>query len=521
MSALSGTSAGPGEGLAPNGGALAVPRGGETASGPMPRAWCYLAVSSEKQEGTLRDQRAWAEATARAKGWRVERAEEFEGIGSGKDGPRALLTKLLSALKATPATLRPQWILMIRADRVGRGRIADSQLILHAIIDLGVRIWTRLPDCELKLDTAVDQIVSAVFAGVAKIENEVRADKRNAVIAKKRAAGLPISGKRPYGIMLDPETKADVPREPQAEAVRIAFRMRADGIGAFRISQHLQQVAPPHVNSDGSTRPVRWAISRVASMLRNPAYVRTVVDEVTFLRAKRVNEERGAAQPRRAARYDWPLTTIVRCYCGKAMGSETGGKQNRSRIRYYMCRAIWTHGTHRRVRADAIEAQLLEILSDLAKSPQMVKRYRRAAAPTSPALLDRAVREVNSELARIAKDRAEVWRLHSAGMLRDEHVQARLDGLDAEHEVLAARLPELEMQRAAAVVHLGEEREVTEIVRRAGEAFGSGTIEEKRTLARAIAGHFGGLCVEEDGSLTLRRVEDPGRQRRRQASEVF
>jgi hypothetical protein len=89
---------------------------------------------------------------------------------------------------------------------------------LHKLRDLGVRIWVH-DKREITLDTATDEIAAAMMAGLARMENEVRAGKLRANYDRKRAAGLPLSPHRAHGLRLDPVTKKDVPVEPHAEII--------------------------------------------------------------------------------------------------------------------------------------------------------------------------------------------------------------------------------------------------------------------------------------------------------------
>ena len=173
---------------------------------PHTTAWAYLAVSSDAQAATLVDQERWARQTAAEKGWRITRifGAGREGVATGKRGVRTHLAELIAELQRAPGDRRPSWLLMIRADRVGRGRIADSQIALHAIADPGVRIWTS-DGGEFKIDGAVNEIISAVKSGLAALENEVKRDKALAHCARKRAANLPTSRIVPFGLRREGE----------------------------------------------------------------------------------------------------------------------------------------------------------------------------------------------------------------------------------------------------------------------------------------------------------------------------
>src|ERR1700728_2299795 len=99
-----------------------------------PGVWALAAVSSEGQTETLVHQRRWAEETAASHGWHLARV--VEGVATGKTGPRRIVRDLLADLRSIEPEARPKKLLMIRADRLGRGSIVESQIILRDLMAL-------------------------------------------------------------------------------------------------------------------------------------------------------------------------------------------------------------------------------------------------------------------------------------------------------------------------------------------------------------------------------------------------
>ena len=469
-------------------------------------AWALLVVSSEQQSETLAHQRAWAKETASEQGWELTRT--FEGVSTGRAGPRRLLTELIAALKALPPASRPAWVLMIRADRVGRGRLADSQIALHALVDLGLRIWTR-DGGELKLDSATDQIIAAVKAGLATLENEVRSDKQKAVVKRKREAGLPVGPQRPYGLRLDPATKRDLPAEPQADAVREAYRLRSENMGYHAIGQRLYAIAAPHVFKNGRVAKIQWSTTMVSRLLTNRAYVAAgVVDELTFERVQRIKVALQAVYPPRPARHPWPLSGALRCWCGRAMSAATGGKNPIKRVRYYTCRNSAAHEgfRFRRVRADAIEAQFLELLENLEAHPGLVARYRSRDRSETPAMLRRSLRAVTRRLDELGRLRDAAWAMHERGALREADLQERLDALAAERDELEGKAALLGSEIVIASAQRQIDRDAAAVMAKAAQRYRRGTVAQQRRIAIAVAAALGGLCAEADGKLVARPI---------------
>lgn len=464
----------------------------------MTTAWALLVVSSEQQRESLADYLDMARQDAARNGWDLERIGDFVDVSSGKEGVRKTTTALIAALAATPPEQRPAWVWMRRVDRVGRGRATESMLALYAIHDLGVRIWDH-DSGEVNLKTAEGELPAMLKAWFGRLENEIRSGKAKATYARKRAAGLPIGNKRPYGLVL--KDGRDVPQEPQAEAVRWAFRLRCEGAGYAAIARWVASVAAPRVFADGSRRPMSWTPLRIRKLLQNRAYVGTIVDEVTFERARQIGREQAGRAPQAVLRHPWPLLGALRCFCGLRMAGTSTGKDGR--FRYYICRST-RHPKPNRVRAEKLEAQFVEVLNRLRASPELVATYQRGA--TSAKLLDAAHAQAQAEVNGIEAERTRVWDLNARGLVRDEDVQPRLDALAQKRDAAKARVAEIERQRTAALTTERDSVEVAKIVAETAKRWKKATPERQQAFAKAIAVRFGGFTVR-DGNLEFGVVQ--------------
>jgi DNA invertase Pin-like site-specific DNA recombinase len=483
-------------------------------------AWLLLVVSSEGQAETLAHQRDSLGLIARDRGWTVTRVvgDDGRGVSSGKLGVRALIQTVLGELRATPAEARPSWLLLTRVDRIGRGaNIVETQLPFYELKRLGVRVWTREAG-EVRLDTAMEQLFLAMQTAVSSQENAVRRDKLLEKYRQRRAAGTVIGNKAPYGLSITP-ARTYAAQQPEAKAVRLAFRLRTKGMGYHAIGLELQRVAPPHRFVNGRSMVVRWTPSRVSRLLANRAYLGPVVDEVTFLRAQRVTTQLGGGRGRAPTKHPWPLSGSIRCWCGRAMTGISGGAVGR-RIRYYACRALWNHGNHLRlVGADDLEVAFAAHLRELRAKPALIERIRRAAEPSSPALLERAIREARAQLADVTRRRDRIWEAFERDELRGPDAQERLDALTTEREQLQVRVTEIEGQRALAAAARRHDRDAARAISKAEETFADASDADRRLIARSVAVILGGFCVDRDDKLRIGTATDPGRQRRRSAAE--
>jgi hypothetical protein len=121
---------------------------------------------------------------------------------------------------------------MIRPDRVGRGSIVDSQNFVRDLLALGTRLWTRDAG-EIRLDSAMDELVAAVEMAVARHENDVRKEKMRAVYQRRVAAGHVVSNRPPYGLTLTEDR-----RLPQAARAESSALMSVKTQSATRIQRN-------------------------------------------------------------------------------------------------------------------------------------------------------------------------------------------------------------------------------------------------------------------------------------------
>lgn len=476
---------------------MAEHKPGERAPGVhRPSVWLLAAVSSEGQVETLPHQRAWGEEVASTRGWRLTRT--IEGVATGKAGPRRIVRDLLAEIQALDAGARPSRLLMIRADRLGRGSIVESQIVLRDLRDLGVSVFTR-DQGEVKLDSAMDELISAATLAVARHENDVRRDKMRQVRRRKREAGEPM-GKAPYGLHYE-NNQCSVDRE-RAPIVREAFKLRLQGKGLEAIGRRLTAIALPHLYLNGNSRVVNWTPTRVRNLLRNRAYVGPIVDEAVFARAQKAAALLTNDRKRdRRGRYPWPLAGSLRCYCGRGMLGQACGVEP-WRYRYYACRARWNHdGRLRLVRAEKLEEQFVALLGRLRASPQLIERHRRRSLTASPQLLERTLREQKASLDELARKRDVAWELHAAGKVRAEDVQERLDALNRERGEVQDRIVAGQQELAIAKATTSQQRDAEALIRRGAQIFRRANVDEQNKIARAVSVELGGLHVDADQRL--------------------
>jgi len=450
-------------------------------------AWAYLVVSSGVQQETLRDQESWSRACAAEHEWEITRV--FEGVSSGRDGARKLLGTLLTELRATPKASRPDRVLMIRIDRLGRGDGIEAVAALAEIRRLGVAIHTR-QDGDVRIDRASDAILPMLRSITGALENESRAEKSRAMHERKRAAHE-VQGLPPYGFIVVDRRLAVY--APEAAFVRELFGLRARGWSYGRLSMHARANAPRKRRKNGSLDALRWAPSTLAVILHNVEYRGEIVDVDLFDEVAR----RSRPIIPNDARHPWPLRGALRCTCGlRVTGRMSGGVGGKYRSRYYVCYDAAAHGGYPGHRADEIEAQFVELLDRLRAEPQLAASYAATEDVEDEAALRSQRAALERECESIGARRDKVWRLAESDTIPADEIARRLDELRAEQTRARDAIAEIDrrMDRARAAKRMYDG--VADALLGAAEFWVDAPTSVQVEIANAIAALVGGLWVD-------------------------
>ncbi len=458
-------------------------------------AWVFTAVSSGQQAETLPFQKAWAAETAIQHGWKI--TDAYNGVSSGRDGTRPLLDEVLEKLEKTPRSERPERVLMVRLDRMGRGLGLEALAALAKITQLGVTIHTR-QDGDYRITRASDSILPLMRIVTGGIENEARRDKAVATYKRRREKGQVISNKRPYGLKV--VASCDVPAEPAAGAVRMAFELAANGFGYAAIGTRLRAIAPPKTYSNGRSHETEWTNDRVRKLLRNQAYRGVVVDE---RRWERVRELLDGAPDVRTRTHGWPLSGALRCTCGRNLIGSLRGSPAR---RVYRCSAVSTHKGHRTYPASSVEGQFVDLFNNLTASPKLIRAY--AAQSSKHADLDQAVlskkrSEASKNLAAMEAEDKRIWELNRNGLLPDVHLAKQLAKIEQKAAAFRAILDELDIEDRRVALAKEDLDFAQSLVKEAATLWEGAETSDKACAARALSRALSGLCVLEDGSLRV------------------
>lgn len=470
-------------------------------------AWALLVVSDPGQADTLVDQRAWAEEAARASGWTLTKI--WEGVSSGRLGARGLTLDLIGELERLTPAQRPQRLLMIRLERLGRGDGTEAMEAFLRIRKLDIVIHTRL-DGDVSYGRASELLMPVLRLFVGALENEVRRDKLCSMYGRRRAARktdpwVAISMRAPYGLMY--QDGRMVPNPPEDVAVRLAYQLKAQGYGYYLVAKRLTGMAPPMVLKCGKRLVQHWTADRVRKLIKNETYRQTLIDETTWLRAQQPAKE--IHRPTR--RHEYPLGGALRCVCGSRLVGIIRTWKGAPSCRYYSCRVPHAHGGHMKFhRSEALERQFVALLESLTADRPLLERYAETKQIRGHAeALDSQLAALRRELGGIADRRRLVFSAYEDGVLKRDDLRWRLDDLENRERELGAKIDQVDRERQLTVAKRFRLKDLSALLTSAAAHWVQAPIDDRRALAKALANAFGGFVVSLTGELQIASAELP------------
>ena len=232
---------------------------------------------------------------------------------------------------------------------------------------------------------AITKFQLNTLATFAQFEREMIAERMAEGRAAKRARGLRVAGRTPFGYAADPRTKQLVVHRTQAKTVRWMFAEADAGVTPYEIAVMANAAGDKNARGEAG----RWRMETVLRILRNPAYVGRLPDGTrgvhtplvsleVFHRADETIRNRRTREPsERPTDHVDPflLRGLLVCgRCGNRMTTSSSGKVASRGPRYYRCRGHRCVGAQ--LRAMAIETR---VTAALAKPPANLDPQARAA----------------------------------------------------------------------------------------------------------------------------------------------
>ena len=293
-------------------------------------------------------------------------------------------------------------------------------------------------------------------------------------VGAAKTGKIPV-GRPPFGYRRGDLDRRPVIVENEARLVQRIFAEYVAGGGIEQIAQGLTFDAVPTPSAHRAEREGQssdmprkgvghWHKSVVARILHEVAYGGSreysgiavdfppIVEREVFEQARALIRRR-RSQPTGHTRHNYSLQSKVECLvCGRRFVARTKNGVSPAPLRYYVCGGSPDGAKCRKtrhVRADRLEALVWGLLADLLADPDMIRTVIETA--TEPDALDRDIRQIERDVARVNRETDALTRSHMRGTI-DE---ARFDRLAAEQAdkqaALREKLGTLERQRQDAL----------------------------------------------------------------------
>ncbi len=352
-----------------------------------------------------------------------------------------------------------------RLDRLAR----STQVVLNTYNELE-RLDVSIKSMTEAFDTAtpVGKFFMTLLASVAALERDTILERTQMGKERKAREGCWTSGPPPFGYRIGPDKRLVI-FPPEAETVRLVFRLYNEGMNMVSLAEYLNARGIPTPTASKRTRKAStglWHAGHISIILRTAAYmgeyrtmrrsrkkrnpavikVPAIVSAEEFSRANRLLVENvGAARGSRGRRY--LLRGLVYCgRCGLAMVGNRGGGGF-----YYRCTGTVNHGRgkscgNKQVRAADIEQAVWGDIREFLKRPGSV--LEKAMSLLEQESVD--VDPVEQELGRVEmaveekkRARARVLSLAARGMITGLEAEKELNAIAVETNLLNNRRNEL------------------------------------------------------------------------------
>ncbi len=334
----------------------------------------YTRVSTKEQveNFSLSSQEKVCREFAEKQGWNIIQIFQEEGE-SAKTADRTQLLKLLNYCSKNKGNIDA--VLIYKVDRISRNS-ADYQSIKATLSRYGVVIRAAT---ETINETPQGKFMENVFAAIAQLDNDNRAERTRAGLKERVRQGLwawapPLGYKSGASCMVIDKEKAPF--------VRQAFELYATG--NYSIKEIAGMFNKWEVKSKNGKKLLPQTVTKI---LENKLYMgiievngwdgevegihEKIITPELFYKAKAVREGKSvSAVPRLVNNPEFPLRGIARCSsCYKYLtGSKSSGRKQK--YPYYHCICGGT-----RVRKEVLEEAFLYFLKQIQPNEEFIKIF--------------------------------------------------------------------------------------------------------------------------------------------------
>jgi len=395
----------------------------------------YTRVSSKDQVDNYSletQEQACKEFAARA-GYDVVRVFTERGE-SAKTAVRTQLQAMLTYVAENARLLAT--VIVYKVDRLARNSTDHGNLRVQ-LGKCGVRLQSTTENLD---DTPAGRFAETVLAGIAQMENEIRAERAKSGMMAAVGVGRFV-WRAPIGYVNGSKNGPSlVPDSPSTvELVRKAWTLVDTGMPPYEASvQLVREGLHGHLGRAPSPRSFR-------AMLKNERYVgyitsfgkrvrgdfEPLVDSDLFWRVQKVlaKASHSVTRPYKKVNPDFPLRGTILCpHCGQHLtaswSSGHGGKYP-----YYRCK----HCSGVAFRKETLEPEFIGHLDRLSLNPSITGRVRKAIEASlgeDAKSYEQTVREIDTQLEEQRNRRNQIIEKSLKNALPDDDVRRLLEETD-------------------------------------------------------------------------------------------
>lgn len=379
--------------------------------------------------------------------------EMVSGFKSGEE--RVELQKMLETIDANP---QEEWCVYVtEISRLGRKPEATREII-DMLTQKSIPVFVN----SLKQFTLVDgrrnsimNIILQVLIEYASMEAETTKQRSKSGLRHRAQQGFYHGGVfLPYGYMR--QEKRLVVNEPEAEIVRMIYKLYLQGQGSKIISHHLNdlkvttryQSALPggEINYGAFKKPVdsiRWSDKQVLDILTNSIYIGkrkfdggivdcpTIIDEETFYRAQEIRESKTTRN--NITTYTYLLKGKIKC--GKC-GSNYYGRVNLNKgEKSYKCASTLYKGNscgNQGVNIDVLESLVFYLLATrkflikyVASADILIKKLSNERS-----ILVTQLNQAKTQISKTIEERKRIVTAFRKGYIKNDDLQSEILSID-------------------------------------------------------------------------------------------
>lgn len=422
--------------------------------------------------------------------------DEFQGARKGiPPNMRALMTEL--------RTNTAPWDVLVvtKLDRFSRSQLNGNRL--YAQLDESGKGLISIQE-GLDFASIHGRMIMGILLSTGQAQAEQIAKDTRDRMLQAAANGFYVTGRAPYGFTKSKDAHNVLAPDPEtAPIVRSIF-------AAYCRGETITQIR----------RQYPMSANTIAKMLRNQVYMGKVTyagktfegahapliaDDIWNAVQDRLPKATHAPRPTRQ-KYDYLLTGLIRCECGKAMSPCTQRK-NGATIPYYRCADTVTCPNRTYVRADTLEKSIMRHTAKAHAMPgimdSVAQQIRNRSAGTKDSLTER-LSDMERELSQYRKQHANILRAFTNGLISKGNAGA----LNEELSVASKQIAELEQEQSTLKEKVRTQRRQEYNATRVAETFNSIAIDLERCKDRNAIRRFLRATIEQiqrqNGAFTIR-----------------